>query len=512
MGPTNLAAFIDIESSPDPLEPVISPPTAVIQRSAGAPTVFELDELAWGSRYNGPGVQHARVQSWFQSPLTGTQTTNTEAQTPRLLLASASSTPHADETAELVQSFFTPYMNRYRVLCACLIYFGNGMTDSAPGALIQYMEKDYHIGYAVVSLIFVAQAIGFISNAFLTDWLDTRLGRARSLMLSELLLVSAYVTIACSPPFGAVVFAYFLVGFGESLNLALNNTFCSNLANSTTVLGCTQGSYGIGGVLGPVLATKLVSSGQVWSRYYFIVLGVSIASLVFAGWAFNGYEQESSVRLQAALQRTARRRVAQDVEEPSKGQLLRQALRNRVTLVGALFIFAYQGAEVSISGWVISFLINYRHGDPSQVGYVTAGFWGGITLGRFVISPFCQRITERLSVYILTLSAIALQLLVWFVPNIVGDAVAVSLIGLFLGPVYPCGQTVFTKLLPGRIQVTSISFISSAGSSGGAVAPFMTGLIAQSAGAWVLHPICIAMFAIMLLAWFCLPDVEKKED
>ena len=51
------------------------------------------------------------------------------------------------------------------------------------------------------------------------------------------------------------------------------------------------------------------------------------------------------------------------------------ALQNKVTVIGALFIFAYQGAEVAVSGWIISYLINYRDGDPAKVGYVTAGFW-----------------------------------------------------------------------------------------------------------------------------------------
>lgn len=41
----------------------------------------------------------------------------------------------------------------------------NGMNDSAPGALIPYIERDYHIGYAVVSLIFIANAPGFITAA-----------------------------------------------------------------------------------------------------------------------------------------------------------------------------------------------------------------------------------------------------------------------------------------------------------------------------------------------------------
>jgi len=113
----------------------------------------------------------------------------------------------------------------------------------------------------------------------------------------------------------------------------------------------------------------------------------------------------------------------------------------------------------------------------------------------------------------LGIGAIAFQLLVWFVPNTVGDAVAVSLLGLLLGPVYPCASTILTRLLPLDIQMTAYSFISSAGSSGGAVAPFLTGLLAQAVeNTSVLHPICIGLFVVMLLCWVGLPKVTKKSD
>jgi hypothetical protein len=42
---------------------------------------------------------------------------------------------------EALQSVWNPYMNRFRLLSACLMNFANGMNDSAPGALIPYMEK-----------------------------------------------------------------------------------------------------------------------------------------------------------------------------------------------------------------------------------------------------------------------------------------------------------------------------------------------------------------------------------
>jgi len=69
------------------------------------------------------------------------------------------------------------------------------------------MEKDYNIGYAIVSLIFVTNAAGFIITAFATDSVLAKLGRARTLMASELVMLAAYIVIVCTPPFPVVVVA-----------------------------------------------------------------------------------------------------------------------------------------------------------------------------------------------------------------------------------------------------------------------------------------------------------------
>jgi hypothetical protein len=46
-----------------------------------------------------------------------------------------------DEATNVVQTVWQPYMNRFRLLAACIAAFTNGMNDSAAGALIPYMEK-----------------------------------------------------------------------------------------------------------------------------------------------------------------------------------------------------------------------------------------------------------------------------------------------------------------------------------------------------------------------------------
>jgi fucose permease len=169
-------------------------------------------------------------------------------------------------------------------------------------------------------------------------------------------------------------YSFFLLGYGAAMNLALNNVYCANTHPPSVTLGLAHGSYGVGGIVAPIVGTALVSSGVLWSRFYFLAVGLRICCIVFAGFAFWGYEEESEPTLLTALEATASRQKAAE-EAASKFKDLKVALKSKVTIFGALFIFAYQGAEVSISGWIISYLIKYRDGDPAKVGYVTAGFW-----------------------------------------------------------------------------------------------------------------------------------------
>jgi len=492
MASQSYGALIDFEQ-----KSTITDPPAVLKKDPHAlpdlPTAFELDQLNQAGRSNGPSVPP--TPSGNQTPLTPNE------------LESRPPSPDYGDRVEVMQSLNHPPINKWRVLSACLTNFGNGLNDAAPGALIPYMENDYKIGYAIVSLIFVTNAVGFLSAAPITQALQARLGRAKTLVLSECIMTAAYIMLVCRPPFPVVVLSFFFLGFGIAINLALNNVFCANLANSTTTLGFLHGAYGIGGTIGPLMATSIVTHGKPWSTFYFISLSVCILNLTLAYFSYQHYERDNPPP--NPLTRTASN---PDGINPSKLTLLKNSLSNKTTILGAFFIFAYQGAEVSISGWVISFLISYRHSSPAHVGYVTSGFWAGITLGRFLLSHPCHKFGEKKAVVLLIAGATCFQLLVWLVPNVIGEAVAVAIVGLLLGPIYPCGTHVFSRLIPKRLQMGSLAAISALGSSGGAVAPFFTGLLAQEVGTWVLHPICVGLFGVMVLCWALLPRMGKRRE
>ncbi|KAF9877212.1 Bypass of stop codon protein-like protein [Colletotrichum karsti] len=454
-------------------------------------------EFATTRSAHGEAIEMARIESIATKPASEADRRNHTTDT--------NPGNHAvTEATERTQSAWHSSINRSRLSAVCLSSFLNGFSDAGAGAIIPYVEEHYGIGYAVVSLIFVGQALGFIVAAFVLDSFRVKFGRATVLFVGNVSLICGSIPAAAAAPYPFIPISFFFVGFGAAINMALGNIFCGGLRNGTLILGILHGFYGIGGTISPLIATAIVGAANAtWSTFYLVPLGISLCTLLSSVWVFRDYERE--------LDPGARENEMTATSASVLSSIL-ATLRMRLVLSGAIFIFAYQGAEVSISGWVISFLIEARDGDPAKVGNVTAGFWAGITVGRFVLSAPAQRWGEKSFVYGFTVIAFALQLLVWLVPNVIGNAVAVSVVGLMLGPVYPCAAAVFMRNMTRREALRGMVTISAFGSLGGAVAPFFTGLLAQLSGTFVLHPIVMFLMAVMLVCWYGIPQRPKREE
>lgn len=51
-------------------------------------------------------------------------------------------------------------------------------------------------------------------------------------------------------------------------------------------------------------------------------------------------------------------------------------MKTRVVHLLAFFILIYVGVEVTIGGWIVTYIIEVRGGGPSA-GYISSGFFGG---------------------------------------------------------------------------------------------------------------------------------------
>ena len=90
---------------------------------------------------------------------------------------------------------------------------------------------------------------------------------------------------------------------------------------------------------------------------------------------------------------------------------------------------------------------------------------------------------------VLTDSFCRLELVVWLVPSLIGGAVAVSIGGVVLGPMYSIAMNQAGRVLPQWLLTGSIGWIPGFGQAGSVAIPFITGVISLKRGISSLEPL-----------------------
>lgn len=436
-----------------------------------------------------------------------------------------------------------PPRNMWRIVATSIWSATGGWSDAAPGALLPFMEKYYGISYSVVSLIWMANAAGFILIAMLSHKIQPWFGKRNSMIAGCCFSTIMYALVSSGSHFPLIVVGFFFGGMGLATCLSQANVFLARLDKLSKYLSIFHGMYGLGATASPLVATTMANSGISWHYFYLIILGAMLFNAVNFYFAFTGSDEDLK---RWDTDETTEEMEGSDIidnrndsQAPQEGDIglsdlspkeqstpgvsnskrvshsgdMILALKNSRTWLLAFFVLFYQGAEVSMAGWVVTFLLDYRKGNKSSVGYIASGFWGGLTIGRLLITrPLHKMLGCRRAVTLLSLTSIVLIALTWAIPNVISSGVFVSLAGVVIGPNYPLQITLSAQLIPRKIQVISLTIITAFGSSGGAIFPFLVGLISQAAGTFVVLPIFIGLYTCMLITWILLPNIERTKE
>lgn len=257
----------------------------------------------------------------------------------------------------------------------------------------------------------------------------------------------AYIIACFHPPFYALVISYALVGLGCGSKQAAWNSWIGGLDNNNELLGLLHGFYGLGATLTPVVASSLFTNhGWKWYMWYYILAGMAAADIVFSLLAFGRQSAKAYNELHPIEMESRTPSVLEHSNGESKPTLLArisesaasvkqsrtvQCLRTKVVLLCSCYLLSYVGSEVSLGGWLVTFMIKVRHGTAFAAGVTTSGLWAGITLGRmalgFVTGRFFRSEKHAVAVYLLL--AMVMELIFWLVPSFVASAVSVALLG-----------------------------------------------------------------------------------
>ncbi|CAI7658368.1 uncharacterized protein N7487_009393 [Penicillium crustosum] len=394
-----------------------------------------------------------------------------------------------------------PRSNIAKTLATFWSFLIMGANDSAYG-----LESYYNLSYTIVSLVFLSPLLGYATAAIVNERAHCAIGRRGVAFVSSLCHLIAYILNCVHPPYPVLVVSFIFAGLGNGLADSAWNAWIGNLHDANQLLGLLHGSYGVGAVISPLIASLLVAdAGLPWYYFYYIMIGgatIEIFVCVACFWDSTG----------TSFQLAKKQQPGDTSEKAGLRRVLSTMPFARVTWICSIFLLGYVGVEVALGGWVVTFMKKVRHAAPFASSMTSTGFWLGITLGRVILGFVTPLIGEKIAISIYISLEIAFCLILYLVPNFYAGAVAVSLQGFFLGPLFPAVVIVTTKLLPKHLHVSAIGFAAAFGGGGAAVLPFIVGVLAQAKGVEVLMPFIIALSGAMLLLWNCLPRVPRDRS
>ncbi|KAG8892984.1 hypothetical protein FRC01_013838, partial [Tulasnella sp. 417] len=305
------------------------------------------------------------------------------------LFASASASGVESQPAPAPEFDMSVRDERIYLATLCYNLFVAGWNDATLGPLLPRIQEHYHVNFTVVSILFVVGCCGVITGALSNVYLSERLGFGKvphllyqAITLAAALQILTYAAMSTAPPYPVLCIALFVNGWGLSLQDAGSNAFIASIPrNEKTNMGILHAMYGVGAFVCPFVATQFAQQKH-WSFHFLCSMGVAILNVALLLYVFRLKPQSHFIS------------EAGHPEETTGDNRYKQIFKQKSVHIMSFFILVYVGVEVTIGyfsptsprGWIFTYLLNERNGGPSA-GYVSSGFFGGLTLGRVILLP-----------------------------------------------------------------------------------------------------------------------------
>ena len=375
-----------------------------------------------------------------------------------------------------------------------------GVNAGSSGVLLVAQMSSYGVDRTTIGISFFTGSAGFVLAGFHNGALIARFGFRLALAAGAAGFTLSCLYLATRPPLAAFLLVQLILGYGSGVLESALNAYLTALPNARSQLNQLHAFFGVGALIGPVLAAWLVSLVS-WTVVYLVMAAVSVPIVV----GFLVLYPDRPVRLAARAAGPLPESAGPLPEPPAAGPdgLLGAVLRERGVLLGAAFLAVYVGVEIGMGNWGFSYLVQARGLSRAVAGYSVSGYWLGLTVGRFVISPVAARVgaTTSAMMYACLTGVLVATALAWLSPVAVLASAALLLLGFFLGPIFPTTMAIVPQLTTERLGPSAIGVMNAGAIAGGAVLPWLAGAIAQDTAIWTLLPFTLALGAVQFAAW-----------
>ncbi len=331
------------------------------------------------------------------------------------------------------------------------------------GSLMPFLRRAHGLSYDFSGFLLSCQSAGYLISILLAGILPAYLGRRRTVLLTSVWMVAAYLIfvsgLGASP---LLLAACLMVGFARGGNTNFANTMVSTLSGERATRGFNllHGAFAMGALLSPML---LVAAANRWPT---------------AGWRMVA----GLMCALAAIQVSIYGRMALPPEAPAGGVggVDKRFLRVKTYWLSAAMLFFYVATEFAISGWLVTYFqdIGVLSADHAQL--MNSLFWVMMFAGRMLGAAITGKVSRSMLLIIDGFGLCVFFTLMFF--SRTGAVVIPALAGVafFMATIYPTAFAFGSNCIQGNDLGCSIMMFI--GAVGGVLTPALVGVVAERAG------------------------------
>jgi FHS family L-fucose permease-like MFS transporter len=404
-----------------------------------------------------------------------------------------------------------------------LLFFMWGFLTSLNDVLIPHLKAVYELSYVQAMLVqfcfFGAYFLVALPAGALIHRIGYKAGAVTGLVIAA--CGCALFHPAATGGYAMFLFALFVLAAGITILQVAANPFVTVLgppATASSRLTLTQAFNSLGTTIGPALGGMLILSGAVLGTRELATLPAAELAAYKAREAAmvqGPYLALAGALLALALLfyfvRLPEVRQRDEAAGRVGASLLEPMFKHRHLLLGAIAIFLYVGGEVSIGSFMINFIgeRNIAALAPEAAAMYVAFYWGGAMAGRFIGFAVMRHVSPGKALATNAAASIAL-ILVAILGHGHTAMWALIAVGLFNSIMFP---TIFSMALHKLgAQTGQGSGILCMAIVGGAVVPFVQGVVADSAGLQASFLVPAACYVFILCFGLKYANLYKGES
>lgn len=371
-------------------------------------------------------------------------------------------------------------------------FFVSGAASQPLGSFIPFLREQYGFSYDLSGVLLSCQSTGNLISVLLAGFLPIYLGRRRTILVTSVWMMVAYLIFASGLGSPALfVAAFTMTGIARGGNSNFSNTMISTLPGGKATRGYNllHGCFAVGALLSPLV---LVFCTNRWPGMGWRLVAVLLALLCL-----------SQVAVYAKMP------LPQEPKGKSVKTVDHSFLKVRQFWLGSAMLFFYISVEYAIVGWLVSYFqdTGILSADYSQM--MNSLLWLVIFCGRMVGAAITGKISRNKLLLIDGTGFCAFFLIMFFSRNPVLIVLGLMGVGLFMATIYPTAFAFGSDCIRGNDLGCSIMIFT--GSAGGILTPALVGLVAERAGIRAGMGL-VAVFTALLLLSIVLSVVSVKKS